>query len=207
MPVSLAERLRELIQREGSITFHDWMKAALYDPDGGYYQRADRTRWGRAGDYRTSPERSELFAATFARYFVNTMTIEIVVVIGTVLTCSIAAFSFARLRWRGRNIAFAILLSSVMLPYAVTLIPTFVMWRSLAEAGHKMLRKGKLVYVEGKARTRTFEDKDGVKRYTTEVIPDNFTLLGRNSDFETDESSSSPTGSTVRHRESGSSGH
>ncbi|MEN3329130.1 MAG: hypothetical protein V7638_3937 [Acidobacteriota bacterium] len=71
MPLSLAERLRELIQREGSITFHDWMKAALYDPDSGYYQRADRQRWGRAGDYRTSPERSELFAQTFARYFVK----------------------------------------------------------------------------------------------------------------------------------------
>jgi SAM-dependent MidA family methyltransferase len=45
------------------------MKAALYDPEGGYYQRSDRLRWGREGDYRTSPERSELFAATFARYF------------------------------------------------------------------------------------------------------------------------------------------
>ena len=71
MPVSLSERLRELIRREGSITFHDWMTAALYDPSGGYYQRADRKRWGREGDYRTSPERSELFAATFARYFVQ----------------------------------------------------------------------------------------------------------------------------------------
>jgi SAM-dependent MidA family methyltransferase len=71
LPVSLAERLRELIRREGSITFHDWMRAALYDPSGGYYQRADRKRWGREGDYRTSPERSELFAATFARYFVK----------------------------------------------------------------------------------------------------------------------------------------
>jgi len=47
------------------------MKAALYDPAGGYYQRADRERWGREGDYRTSPERSELFAATFAHYFVG----------------------------------------------------------------------------------------------------------------------------------------
>lgn len=47
------------------------MKAALYDPSGGYYQRADRKRWGREGDYRTSPERSELFAATLARYFVK----------------------------------------------------------------------------------------------------------------------------------------
>lgn len=45
------------------------MKAALYDPVHGYYQRSDRERWGRAGDYRTSPERSALFAATFARYF------------------------------------------------------------------------------------------------------------------------------------------
>ena len=71
MPVSLAERLKDLIRREGAISFHDWMKAALYDPDGGYYQRADRARWGRGGDYRTSPERSELFAATFAHYFVE----------------------------------------------------------------------------------------------------------------------------------------
>ncbi len=45
------------------------MNAALYDPAGGYYNRADLKRWGREGDYRTSPERSELFAATFARYF------------------------------------------------------------------------------------------------------------------------------------------
>jgi SAM-dependent MidA family methyltransferase len=52
-----------------AITFYDWMKAALYDPAKGYYQRSDRERWGRAGDYRTSPERSALFAATFARYF------------------------------------------------------------------------------------------------------------------------------------------
>jgi len=69
LPVSLTERLRETIRREGAITFHDWMKAALYDPLEGYYQRSDRERWGREGDYRTSPERSELFAATFARYF------------------------------------------------------------------------------------------------------------------------------------------
>jgi len=69
LPVSLAERLTELIRREGAITFHDWMKAALYDPEHGYYQRTDRERWGREGDYRTSPERSRLFASTFARYF------------------------------------------------------------------------------------------------------------------------------------------
>ncbi|MDQ3804683.1 MAG: SAM-dependent methyltransferase, partial [Acidobacteriota bacterium] len=65
----LAERLRERVEREGAITFRDWMWAALYDEHEGYYRRPDRARWGRAGDYRTSPERSPLFAATFARYF------------------------------------------------------------------------------------------------------------------------------------------
>ncbi len=47
------------------------MEAALYHPTEGYYCRLDRQRWGREGDYRTSPERSDLFAATFARYFVT----------------------------------------------------------------------------------------------------------------------------------------
>jgi SAM-dependent MidA family methyltransferase len=45
------------------------MAAALYDPAFGYYNRSDLQRWGRGADYRTSAERSELFAATFARYF------------------------------------------------------------------------------------------------------------------------------------------
>ncbi|MCA1817134.1 MAG: SAM-dependent methyltransferase, partial [Acidobacteria bacterium] len=66
---ALAGRLRERIAREGAITFRDWMQAALYDERAGYYRRADLARWGRAGDYRTSPERTPLFAATFARYF------------------------------------------------------------------------------------------------------------------------------------------
>ena len=65
----LAERLKELIRARGPIPFRDWMQIALYDPDGGYYTRTDLKRWGREGDYRTSSERSELFAATCARYF------------------------------------------------------------------------------------------------------------------------------------------
>lgn len=72
-----------------------------------------------------------LTAQPFGLYFLNTMIIEIVVITGTVLTCAVSAFSFSRLRWRGRNIVFAILLTSVMLPYAVTLIPTFIMWSEL----------------------------------------------------------------------------
>lgn len=63
-----------------------------------------------------------------------------------------------------------------------------VLWRSLADVAAKYLQKGKLVYIEGKLRTRSFEDKEGVKKYTTEIVAENFTMLGRKSDFEIDPS-------------------
>lgn len=59
-----------------------------------------------------------------------------------------------------------------------------VMWRGLADVAAKYLQKGKLVYIEGKLRTRSFEDKEGIKKYTTEIVAENFTMLGRKSDFE-----------------------
>ncbi|HTH83532.1 MAG TPA: single-stranded DNA-binding protein [Mucilaginibacter sp.] len=59
-----------------------------------------------------------------------------------------------------------------------------VLWRSLADVAAKFLQKGKLVYIEGKLRTRSFEDKEGVKKYTTEVVAENFTMLGRKTDFD-----------------------
>lgn len=58
-----------------------------------------------------------------------------------------------------------------------------VMWRGLADVSAKYLSKGKLVYIEGKLRTRTYEDREGIRRYTTEIVAENFTLLGRKSDF------------------------
>lgn len=61
-----------------------------------------------------------------------------------------------------------------------------VMWRRLAEIAVKYLTKGRLVYIEGKLRTRTYEDKGGIRRYTTEIVADSFQMLGRKSDFEGD---------------------
>jgi len=51
-----------------------------------------------------------------------------------------------------------------------------VLWRGLAEIAQKYLHKGDMVYIEGKLRTRSWE-KDGVTRYTTEVVGDNMTML------------------------------
>lgn len=67
-----------------------------------------------------------------------------------------------------------------------------VVWRGLADVAEKYLRKGKLIYLEGKIRTRSWEDKEGVKRYTTEVVADTFTMLGKKDDGASSPSSSAP---------------
>lgn len=54
-----------------------------------------------------------------------------------------------------------------------------VAWRGLAEITEKYLKKGSKVYVEGKLRTRQWQDKDGNQRYTTEIQADEMTLLDR----------------------------
>ncbi|SEM87306.1 single-strand binding protein [bacterium A37T11] len=76
-----------------------------------------------------------------------------------------------------------------------------VMWRGLAEVAAKYLQKGKLVYIEGKLRTRSYEDKEGIKRYATEVVAENFTLLGRKSDFENNSSAVSADVAKPEHNE------
>jgi len=59
-----------------------------------------------------------------------------------------------------------------------------VAWRKLAEICGEYLKKGSQVYVEGKIRTRSWEDKDGVKKYTTEIQAENIVMLGRKSEEE-----------------------
>lgn len=52
-----------------------------------------------------------------------------------------------------------------------------VCWRGLADIAEKILKKGTQIFIEGKLRTRSWEDKDGNKRYITEVVADNFSVL------------------------------
>ena len=64
-----------------------------------------------------------------------------------------------------------------------------VLWRGLAEIADKYVKKGSQVYIEGKLRTRSWDDKDKNKRYTTEIVADVLQLLGK----RTDESGTSAT--------------
>ena len=59
---------------------------------------------------------------------------------------------------------------------------TITLWRSLAAVVDRFVRKGSQIYIEGRLRTREWTDKDGIKRYTTEIMADDMKLLGRRQD-------------------------
>jgi multiple sugar transport system permease protein len=64
-------------------------------------------------------------------FLVNTLIIAILSVIGTVLSSSLVAYSFARLNWPGRDIVFGLVLATMMIPSAVTMMPNFLIFRAL----------------------------------------------------------------------------
>lgn len=57
-----------------------------------------------------------------------------------------------------------------------------VVWRGLADLAEKYMRKGSTIYIEGKNRTRSYDDKQGTKRYVTEVVGDQIVLLDKKED-------------------------
>ncbi|HUC81088.1 MAG TPA: single-stranded DNA-binding protein [Flavisolibacter sp.] len=59
---------------------------------------------------------------------------------------------------------------------------TVVLWRGLAELAQKYLHKGSLVYIEGRLRTRSWEDKEGARKFATEVVGDNLIMLDKRTD-------------------------
>ena len=57
-----------------------------------------------------------------------------------------------------------------------------MLWRGLTEVVEKYIRKGSLVSIEGKIRSRSWDDKEGNKRYITEIVGDTLTILGSKKD-------------------------
>jgi single-strand DNA-binding protein len=67
-----------------------------------------------------------------------------------------------------------------------------VLWRQLAEFTEKYIKKADLVYIEGKIRSKTWEDKDGIKRTSVEIVADSINLLGGWKDDSSDSSNINP---------------
>lgn len=84
------------------------------------------------------PKKIELehYAAAFNvfplfKYLLNSLFITVLATFGAMLSSSLCAFGFSRIDWRGRETVFTVVLSSMLLPAAVTLIPTFLLWRKI----------------------------------------------------------------------------
>ena len=69
---------------------------------------------------------------------------------------------------------------------------TVIAWRQLADLAENYIRKGMQIYVEGKIRSRSWDDQNGQKRYVTEIQADTIQLLGRRSDNPTTQQAPPP---------------
>ena len=67
----------------------------------------------------------------FTRYFLNTIFITVLAMTGEIFSCAIVAYGFARFRFPGRDALFILLLGTMMLPGIITMIPSFLIWRTL----------------------------------------------------------------------------
>lgn len=61
-----------------------------------------------------------------------------------------------------------------------------VCWRGLAKVAEQFVKKGTQLFVEGKIRTRSYDDQNGIKRYVVEIYADNLELLGKKGDFQSE---------------------
>ncbi len=82
-------------------------------------------------EWRWSNYAEAVRAMPFVRYLRNSLLLALGSVIGSLLSCSLAAYGFARLRWRGRNLLFGLLIATMLLPWHVTMIPRFLLLREL----------------------------------------------------------------------------
>ncbi len=105
-----------------------WMLSTSLKPDEELF--TETIRWV---PQRIAWENYQIALTTFPfwQYLRNTLTIATLSVLGTVLSCLPPAYAFARMRWRGRNFWFWAMLSTLMLPPQVTLLPVFLLFRWL----------------------------------------------------------------------------
>lgn len=83
-------------------------------------------------------------AAPFGRFYVNSMLVAVLVTLGQLVTCSLAAYAFARMEFRGRDALFYIFLGTMMVPAHVTMIPSFMVlhWLGLVDTYGALILPG-----------------------------------------------------------------
>ena len=106
-----------------------WMVASSFKPESVIF--TDLSIWPPSFDIGNYVKGWRALNEPFSTYFFNSTLVAVSVVIGNTMACSITAYAFARLEFRGRRTLFAIMLMTLMLPYHVTLIPQYVLFLKL----------------------------------------------------------------------------
>lgn len=95
-------------------------------------------RWGNYADAIRTAHRPSL-GVSFWTYVQNSSIIAVLSIIGTLLSCSLAAYGFARVRWPGRDLVFFLVLATLMLPFQVTMIPLYLFFTGTLGWGNTFL--------------------------------------------------------------------
>ena len=106
-----------------------WMLASSFKPDSEIFGTA--SLWPRNFSLDAYWRGWSGLQVTFGQFFLNSLVVSLCSVIGNVMSCSLAAYAFARLKFRGQKFWFALMLGTLMLPYHVTLIPQYILFLNL----------------------------------------------------------------------------
>jgi multiple sugar transport system permease protein len=110
-----------------------WMLASSFKPESDIFGSA--SLWPRSFSLDSYRRGWSGLQVSFGTFFLNSLVVSLSSVIGNVLSCSLAAYAFARLKFRGQKFWFALMLGTLMLPYHVTLIPQYVLFLNLGWVG------------------------------------------------------------------------
>ncbi len=106
-----------------------WMLASAFKPENQIF--GDLSILPTSFDFKNFRDGWTALQTSFSVFYWNSFVIALLVVIGNLMSCSLTAYAFARLEFPGRNILFAVMLGTLMLPYHVTLIPQYVLFLKL----------------------------------------------------------------------------
>ncbi|MFC1465116.1 MAG: carbohydrate ABC transporter permease [Candidatus Brachytrichaceae bacterium NZ_4S206] len=134
-----------VVKSEGSVaTVLD-----LSDPAAGYFEApvsrlAEITQPGAMfSNYPEALEKLEMFP----RFLANTLFLSVMIIIGGLISCSLAAYGFSRIEWPGRDVVFLVVLATIMLPFWVTFVPLFITYRHLGWIDSTAPYKAYLIFI------------------------------------------------------------
>lgn len=103
-----------------------WMFMSSLKPDNEIF--GELSLWPTVFQWSNYPEGWEGLYVSFSTFFLNSTFVTVLAVIGNVISCSFAAYAFARLEFTGRTIFFALMMMTLMIPYHVVLIPQYLLF-------------------------------------------------------------------------------